>query len=66
LKESSHQGGIEVRPDLNDLVAAEPANPTVPVVEPEAVLRGGEGMQFNYRPVSTHERMLHVKFCTLR
>jgi hypothetical protein len=57
LEKSSPQSGIEICSHLNDLVSAEPANPTVSVVEPEAILGGRKRMQFNYRPVPTHQRM---------
>jgi hypothetical protein len=66
LERSSHESGIEICPDLNDLATAEPAKPTVPAVELEAIFRGGKGMQFNYRPVSTHRCVLHLKSRTLR
>jgi hypothetical protein len=66
LEESSHQSGIEIGTDLNDLVALESANPTVPVVKPQTVFGGSQGMQFNDGPVSTRQRMLHVKLRALR
>jgi hypothetical protein len=66
FKEAGDQSRIQICPDLNDLVPFEPANPTVPVVKSEAILRGSEGMQFNNGPVPARQRVFYVQLRALR
>jgi len=66
LEEAGHESRIQIRSDLNDLFAFEPANPTVSVVKSKAILRGSKGMQFNNGPVPAHQGMLYVQLSALR
>jgi hypothetical protein len=63
FEQARHESRTEICPDLDDLVVSEPANPTVAVIEPEAILRGGKGVQLHYGPVPTHQCMLYMKVC---
>jgi hypothetical protein len=51
---------------LRDLAAREPADPAVTIIESEPVLRGGQGMQFNYRPIPAHEYIFNIQLRALR
>jgi hypothetical protein len=65
FEQTSHEGRVEVRADLNDFVSAEPTHPTVPVVKPETVLSACEGAQFHYGPISAYQCVLNPKLRTL-
>jgi hypothetical protein len=66
FEETSHESRIERRSDLDDLLVSEPADPTVAVVKPEAILSGGKRMQFNYGPIAAHKGVLYLQLRTLR
>src|SRR6202453_1646232 len=66
LKEPSHESRIQICTYLRDLAAREPAHPAVTIIESEPVLRGGQGMKFNYRPISAHEYIFNMQLRALR
>jgi hypothetical protein len=66
FEEASHESRIEISPDLDDLAVSEPANPAVAVIKPEAILRGGEGVQLHDGPVPTHQGVFHLQLRALR
>jgi hypothetical protein len=50
---------------LVDGVAIEVANPAVPVVEPQSVLRRRQGMKFHDSPIILHKQMLEEELSAL-
>ena len=50
-EKAGHEGGIEIRSNLNYRAIYKSTDPAVPVVEPETILRGGVRTQLHHRPI---------------
>ena len=66
LEETRDHCRIEIGPHLVDGVAIEVANPAVPVIEPQSILRGRQGMKFHDSPFVLHKQMLEDELSAVR
>ena len=66
LEQTRDHRRIEIGPHSVNGVAIEVANPAVPVVEPQSVVRRRQGMKFHDSPIILHNQMLKDEFSAVR
>jgi hypothetical protein len=61
FEEASHESGVEIRADLDNLSIAEPAKPAVAVIESEAIPGDGQGVQLDDGPIAAGQGVFDVE-----